>query len=200
MNVDFVGPDTGTRPEATPSAPKPPPLQGDAGPSRNPYEIAMKLNVGTDGQVDWVIARDLLVDGLIAEAGEGDVRIGPRRGFPGLVVIEMSSPSGQASFEVNPEAPHAKALAAGPGGAEHRHAVSPSSSWTTSVPCARLGQAEGADLLQARHRRRKRCFCSRRSTVVSWPRTASIPRSYRRPWHRASRRASRKSAETSTRT
>ncbi|WP_101377393.1 SsgA family sporulation/cell division regulator [Saccharopolyspora spinosa] len=69
--------------------------------SRNPYEISMKLNVGTDGQVDWVIARDLLADGLIAEAGEGDVRIGPRRGFPGLVVIEMSSPSGQASFEVN---------------------------------------------------------------------------------------------------
>ncbi|WP_237710944.1 SsgA family sporulation/cell division regulator [Saccharopolyspora spinosa] len=34
--------------------------------SRNPYEIAMKLNVGADGQVDWVIARDLLADGLIA--------------------------------------------------------------------------------------------------------------------------------------
>ncbi|WP_010309172.1 SsgA family sporulation/cell division regulator [Saccharopolyspora spinosa] len=70
--------------------------------SRNPYEIAMKLNVGTDGQVDWVIARDLLADGLIAEAGEGDVRIRPRLDSSGVVVIELSSPSGQASFEVRP--------------------------------------------------------------------------------------------------
>ncbi|WP_101376628.1 SsgA family sporulation/cell division regulator [Saccharopolyspora spinosa] len=69
--------------------------------SRNPYEIAMKLNVGTDGQVDWVIARDLLADGLIAEAGEGDVRIRPRLDSSGVVVIELSSPSGQASFEVD---------------------------------------------------------------------------------------------------
>ncbi|PKW16617.1 SsgA family sporulation/cell division regulator [Saccharopolyspora spinosa] len=69
--------------------------------SRNPYEIAMKLNVGADGQVDWVIARDLLADGLIAEAGEGDVRIRPRLDSSGVVVIELSSPSGQASFEVD---------------------------------------------------------------------------------------------------
>ncbi|WP_010315108.1 SsgA family sporulation/cell division regulator [Saccharopolyspora spinosa] len=69
--------------------------------SRNPYEISMKLNVGTDGQVDWVIARDLLADGLIAEAGEGDVRIRPRLDASGVVVIELSSPSGQASFEVD---------------------------------------------------------------------------------------------------
>ncbi|PKW16656.1 SsgA family sporulation/cell division regulator [Saccharopolyspora spinosa] len=69
--------------------------------SRNPYEISMKLNVGADGQVDWVIARDLLADGLIAEAGEGDVRIRPRLDSSGVVVIELSSPSGQASFEVD---------------------------------------------------------------------------------------------------
>ncbi|MGW3470426.1 SsgA family sporulation/cell division regulator [Saccharopolyspora sp. NPDC000995] len=69
--------------------------------SRNPYEISMKLNVGTDGEVDWVIARELLADGLVAEAGEGDVRIGPRLGFPGLLVIALSSPWGQATFEVN---------------------------------------------------------------------------------------------------
>ncbi|MGI8308962.1 SsgA family sporulation/cell division regulator [Saccharopolyspora hattusasensis] len=69
--------------------------------SRNPYEISMKLNVGTDGQVDWVIARDLLADGLIAEAGEGDVRIRSRLDEPTLVMIALSSPSGQATFEVN---------------------------------------------------------------------------------------------------
>ncbi|SDZ49581.1 Streptomyces sporulation and cell division protein, SsgA [Saccharopolyspora shandongensis] len=69
--------------------------------SRNPYEICMKLNVGKSGQVDWVIARDLLADGLVAEAGEGDVRIGPRLDRPGLVVIALSAPSGQATFEVN---------------------------------------------------------------------------------------------------
>ncbi|WP_010692460.1 lipase [Saccharopolyspora spinosa] len=73
INVDFVGPDTGTRPEATPSAPKPPPLQGDAGPAEEPQTTGMKLNVGTDGQVDWVIARDLLADGLIAPSQHSDL-------------------------------------------------------------------------------------------------------------------------------
>ncbi|WP_190824813.1 SsgA family sporulation/cell division regulator [Saccharopolyspora pogona] len=69
--------------------------------SRNPYEVCMKFNVGKAGQVDWVIARDLLADGLVAEAGEGDVRIRPRLDEPTLVMIALSSPSGQATFEVN---------------------------------------------------------------------------------------------------
>ncbi|MGW3473013.1 SsgA family sporulation/cell division regulator, partial [Saccharopolyspora sp. NPDC000995] len=45
--------------------------------------------------------RDLLADGLVAEAGEGDVRIRPRLDSSGLVMIELSSPSGQATFEVD---------------------------------------------------------------------------------------------------
>lgn len=36
INVDFVGPYAGTRPQATPAAPKPPPLQGGAAPAEEP--------------------------------------------------------------------------------------------------------------------------------------------------------------------
>ncbi|MBB5158634.1 SsgA family sporulation/cell division regulator [Saccharopolyspora phatthalungensis] len=69
--------------------------------SRNPYEVGIKFNVGRTGQVDWVVARELVADGLVVDSGHGDVRIRPRRDVSGLVVIALSSPSGQATFEAD---------------------------------------------------------------------------------------------------
>ncbi len=40
-------------------------------------------------------------DGLIADAGDGDVRIRPVIDEPEIVVIELSSPSGHAMFEAS---------------------------------------------------------------------------------------------------
>ncbi|WP_408014317.1 SsgA family sporulation/cell division regulator [Saccharopolyspora elongata] len=67
--------------------------------SREPYAVNMSFHAGTSGQVDWVIDRDLLAAGLVVASGEGDVQIIPQLDKPELVVIALSSPSGQAAFE-----------------------------------------------------------------------------------------------------
>lgn len=50
---------------------------------RDPW--ALRLRVGA---VEWVVARDLLADGLTARAGVGDVSVGPLPG--GLLGIELT--------------------------------------------------------------------------------------------------------------
>ncbi|GAA4031731.1 MULTISPECIES: SsgA family sporulation/cell division regulator [Allokutzneria] len=67
--------------------------------TRDPYAVVAAFRTGRAGWVEWVFARDLLADGLIAAAGEGDVRIRPAVDDPEVVVIELSSPSGHAMFE-----------------------------------------------------------------------------------------------------
>ncbi|MEV6234970.1 SsgA family sporulation/cell division regulator [Saccharopolyspora shandongensis] len=67
--------------------------------SREPYAVNMSFRAGMSGQVDWLIARDLLADGLVIASGEGDVQIIPQPDNHELVVIALSSPSGQATFE-----------------------------------------------------------------------------------------------------
>jgi hypothetical protein len=71
--------------------------------TRDPYAVIAAFRTGRTGWVEWVFARDLLADGLIAEAGEGDVRIRPSMVSPETVVIELSSPSGHAMFEASAE-------------------------------------------------------------------------------------------------
>jgi hypothetical protein len=48
--------------------------------------------------VDWVFARELLVEGLIRPVGEGDVRIRPSEAEPGLALFHLESPFGQVDF------------------------------------------------------------------------------------------------------
>jgi len=48
--------------------------------------------------VEWVFARDLLHGGLVGPAGAGDVRVQPMPGVPAKVQLELSSPSGHATF------------------------------------------------------------------------------------------------------
>nr|WP_184729291.1 SsgA family sporulation/cell division regulator [Saccharopolyspora phatthalungensis] len=69
--------------------------------SRNPYEVSMSFNTGKPNTVDWVFGRDLLADGLLADSGEGDVRISPRSDEPTRVLITLTSPSGQATFDAD---------------------------------------------------------------------------------------------------
>ncbi len=45
--------------------------------SRDPYAVQASFRTGNGTAVDWVFARDLLHDGLIASAGTGDVRVQP---------------------------------------------------------------------------------------------------------------------------
>ena len=64
----------------------------------DPYAVRALFR-GGDGEtsVEWVFARDLLVEGLERATGLGDVHVWPSRGEEGeLVVIALSSPDGRA--------------------------------------------------------------------------------------------------------
>lgn len=66
--------------------------------TRDPYAVLAAFRTGRVGWVEWVFARDLLADGLLAGAGEGDVHIRPDSNDPDGVEIELNSPSGHAVF------------------------------------------------------------------------------------------------------
>src|SRR6266511_226498 len=68
--------------------------------TRDPYAVIAAFRTGRAGWVEWVFARDLLADGLLADAGDGDVRIRPSVEDPESVLIELNSPSGHAMFEI----------------------------------------------------------------------------------------------------
>lgn len=66
--------------------------------SRDPYAVQASFRTGQSSPVDWVFARDLLADGLLAPAGTGDVRVKPILGPEERVEVELASPSGHAVF------------------------------------------------------------------------------------------------------
>lgn len=53
-----------------------------------------------DTAVEWLVARSLLHDGMSARAGCGDMQIWPS-GRTGVLCLAMSSPSGEALFELD---------------------------------------------------------------------------------------------------
>ena len=85
--------------------------------SADPYAVRMAFDIGTDKPVEWILGRDLLAAGLHASEGLGDVRVWPSAAScdPDVVAIgggtgsailniAMSSPYGQAQFEVSAKA------------------------------------------------------------------------------------------------
>jgi hypothetical protein len=66
--------------------------------SRDPYAVQASFRTGHGTAVDWVFARDLLADGLMASSGTGDVRVQPMPTDPTRVELELNSPSGHALF------------------------------------------------------------------------------------------------------
>jgi hypothetical protein len=84
----------------------------------DPYAVRMAFEVGADEPVEWILARDLLAAALHGSEGLGDVRAWPSAvscdpdvvamagGAAGNAIlnIAMSSPYGQAQFEVSAKA------------------------------------------------------------------------------------------------
>jgi hypothetical protein len=84
----------------------------------DPYAVRIAFEVGTDEPVEWILARDLLAAGLHASEGLGDVRawpsaascdpdvvaVGGGAAGPAILNIAMSSPYGQAQFEISAKA------------------------------------------------------------------------------------------------
>ena len=64
--------------------------------SRDPYAVQASFRTGQGTAVDWVFARDLLADGLMASSGTGDVRVQPMPTDPTRIELELNSPSGHA--------------------------------------------------------------------------------------------------------
>lgn len=66
--------------------------------------FAVTLGIQTRGKrwVDWVMARDLLIEGLSGPTGIGDVRLRPEATEDyDIVLIEICSPDGRAALEVD---------------------------------------------------------------------------------------------------
>ncbi|MEU4668138.1 SsgA family sporulation/cell division regulator [Amycolatopsis sp. NPDC023774] len=63
----------------------------------DPYAISVGYHAGP-GVVRWLFGRDLLADGLIAPAGDGDVRVRPAAD-DARVVVELNAPDGSAVLE-----------------------------------------------------------------------------------------------------
>lgn len=70
--------------------------------ARDPYALTMHLQ-SRSGRVTWTFARDLLADGVYEPAGDGDVQVWPCLSGRGgaVVVIELTSPSGNAMLETS---------------------------------------------------------------------------------------------------
>lgn len=67
--------------------------------AHEPYSVRATFRT-SEGDVNWVFARELLAAGLRKPAGEGDIAIWPSKNLDGDVVcISLSSPSGQAMME-----------------------------------------------------------------------------------------------------
>jgi sporulation and cell division protein SsgA len=69
-----------------------------------PFTIAVSFQTDDDVWVEWVFARDLLVNGLVGSAGIGDVRLRPRHTHSRTALqLEISSPEGHALLELERE-------------------------------------------------------------------------------------------------
>ncbi|NAZ83547.1 SsgA family sporulation/cell division regulator [Kineococcus sp. R8] len=69
----------------------------------DPYAIHAVFR-GGDTDVEWVFARDLLREGLVAPAGEGDVHVRPcpqTADGRARVLLRLSSPDGNAELEAD---------------------------------------------------------------------------------------------------
>lgn len=67
--------------------------------SDEPYAVRATFRTGA-ADIEWMFARDLLLEGLQKPSGEGDVVIWPENhGDEPLVLLALNSPSGQAVLE-----------------------------------------------------------------------------------------------------
>lgn len=66
----------------------------------DPYAVALLFASGGDRPIEWIFARDLLIDGMLGPSGNGDVRIWPAE-IGDRIFVELSSPSGRGVFSAD---------------------------------------------------------------------------------------------------
>jgi hypothetical protein len=69
-----------------------------------PFTISVSFQTDEDCWVEWLFARDLLVNGMTGAAGIGDVRLRPRRTSGRTALqLEIESPEGHAVLDFDRE-------------------------------------------------------------------------------------------------
>jgi hypothetical protein len=70
--------------------------------ANDPFAVSLAVRTRHDRWVEWLVARELVVDSLAGPSGEGDVRMSPQvvQGYD-IVQIEIHSHDGQAVLEVD---------------------------------------------------------------------------------------------------
>lgn len=67
--------------------------------SDEPYAVRATFRTGA-ADIEWMFARDLILEGMQRPSGEGDVVIWPEHHGPSpLVLLALNSPTGQAVLE-----------------------------------------------------------------------------------------------------
>lgn len=76
----------------------------------DPWAVRVAFHIGDgasragEAVVEWIFARQLLVDGFTGPVGDGDVRVWPAYANADFVInLAMASPSGSAVFEIDRE-------------------------------------------------------------------------------------------------
>ena len=68
----------------------------------DPFAVTLGVRTRGDRFVEWLLARDLVIDSLQGPAGHGDVRMSPQRVQDyDIVEIEIRSSDGRAILEVD---------------------------------------------------------------------------------------------------
>lgn len=71
----------------------------------DPYAVHIVFHIGSEAPVHWTFARELLVEGVFRECGDGDVRVWPAKSAGrAMVVMGLSSPEGEALLEASASA------------------------------------------------------------------------------------------------
>ena len=70
----------------------------------DPFAVTLGVRTRSDRFVEWLVARDLVIESLYTATGIGDIRMSPQevQGYD-IVEIEIRSPDGRAVLEVDRE-------------------------------------------------------------------------------------------------
>ena len=68
----------------------------------DPFAISLAVATRNDRWIEWLVARDLVIDSITGPVGEGDIRMSPHevQGYD-IVEIEIRSAEGRAVLEVD---------------------------------------------------------------------------------------------------
>ncbi|MBW0117501.1 SsgA family sporulation/cell division regulator [Pseudonocardia abyssalis] len=68
----------------------------------DPFAVTLAVRTRADRWVEWLVGRDLVLEGLEGPTGEGDIRMSPQtvQGYD-IVEIEIRSTDGRAVLEVD---------------------------------------------------------------------------------------------------